>query len=91
MAHLRCYLNLNIVYLGVYFVNIALTIYIVYFTFVEGVVVVLTNNLIDFLMILPISALALLISDNWDVGDAVEVVLRIQLIQIFKFVSAWPK
>ena len=84
MAYLRSYLNLNVIDLRINLHQIALrTKFILHFTVS---IVVLGHNLVDFLMVLSIGALALLIPNNRDVSNTVRIVLWVKLVKIFKLI-----
>ena len=88
MAHLRSNLYLNIVYLRINFVNVALGVYVVHFTLFNPMIMIFTHNLIYFLVILTICTLTFLVAHNRYISNTINIILRIQFIQIFKFIRA---
>jgi len=70
-------LNMDLINLRIYFLDISLALHIVNLSgtvvFLESMIMVFRNNLVDFPMVLPVRSLTFLVSDDWDIWDALNI------------------
>lgn len=71
MTQLLRNLNMDLINLRIYFLDISLALHIVNLSgtvvFLESMIMVFRNNLVDFPMVLPVRSLTFLVSDDWDI------------------------